>query len=188
MTIWNHKPSCMCRGCHQKGIRWAHPEACRCRVCVPLPVEERLWRKVVRGQPDTCWLWKGSRDKGGYGRILHGKRIDSAHRVAWTVTNGPVPDGLWVLHRCDNPACVNPSHLFLGTRTDNVRDMFVKGRGNSANARKTHCPKGHEYDAKNTGYAKSGARRCRACDRAQHSTPECLARKRQRRVTSEPRV
>lgn len=88
---------------------------------------ERFWTKVRRG--DGCWEWTGSRNRPGrYGRVLwRGKRL-LAHRVAWTVAGGEVPDGLRVLHRCDNPICVRPEHLFLGTQADNVADMIAKGR------------------------------------------------------------
>jgi hypothetical protein len=91
---------------------------------------ERFWSKVDRRGPDDCWEWLGSRDKG-YGKIGSGGRRGrplQASRVSWEIHFGPIPDGLWVLHRCDNPPCVNPEHLFLGTRTDNIRDMHRKKR------------------------------------------------------------
>lgn len=81
-------------------------------------------------EPNTgCWLWCGTLNQNGYGKILrrvHGEV--SAHRLFWTAHRGPIPDGLWVLHRCDTPACVNPAHLFLGTIQDNTYDMIAKGR------------------------------------------------------------
>lgn len=73
----------------------------------------------------SCVVWTGRRDEKGYGRA--GRR--KAHRVAWETANGPIPTGLCVLHRCDNPPCCNPAHLFLGTQLDNVRDREAKGRG-----------------------------------------------------------
>lgn len=75
---------------------------------------------------ETCWLWMGNKDKHGYGQS--GKRNELAHRRGWKLLFGPIPDGLWVLHRCDNPPCVNPKHLFLGTAGDNARDRARKGR------------------------------------------------------------
>lgn len=93
---------------------------------VPEPWQDRFWRKVVKG--DGCWLWTGHRGSGGYGRFwLNGKQV-LAHRTSWEITNGPIPDGLYACHRCDNPPCVKPAHLFLGTALDNAEDRDRKGR------------------------------------------------------------
>lgn len=93
-------------------------------------LEERFWRFVLK--TDGCWLWTGRLVRHGYGQISlggrHPKRA-AAHRASWEIANGPVPDGLWVLHHCDNPPCVRPDHLFLGTAKDNSRDRDIKGRG-----------------------------------------------------------
>jgi hypothetical protein len=89
---------------------------------------ERFWAKVDRGpHPGGCWLWTADKT-AGYGRFWFNGRLARANRVAWELTHGPIPDGQWVLHRCDTPACVNPDHLFLGTHNDNVADMVAKGR------------------------------------------------------------
>src|SRR5262245_56068801 len=93
----------------------------------PLTVEERFWRKVERGDASVCWPWKAARSSG-YGVLRVAGRNIRANRLAWELTHGPVPPGLWVLHRCDNPPCCNPAHLFLGSNEDNVRDMQSKGR------------------------------------------------------------
>lgn len=77
-----------------------------------------------------CIEWTKSRLSSGYGQVRHNGRMQRAHRVAWEKIHGPIPDGLQVLHKCDNPACVNPDHLFLGSRSDNMRDMISKGRQN----------------------------------------------------------
>ena len=102
---------------------------------------ERFWEKVdIRGKAD-CWPWTAYRSPHGYGRIGRGGkrgRIETASRLAWELRNGPIPDGLHVLHRCDNPACCNPAHLFLGTHGDNVRDMYAKGRANRPKGER-HC-------------------------------------------------
>lgn len=93
------------------------------------PLAARFWEKVSK--TDGCWLWTASLTRGGYGQFSPRKGvIRRAHRIAWLLVNGPVPDGLWVLHRCDTPACVRPDHLFLGTPKDNHADMEAKGRAN----------------------------------------------------------
>ncbi|MBA7693007.1 hypothetical protein ES703_101582 [subsurface metagenome] len=85
-----------------------------------------FWSKVLKTK--GCWLWLASCHDFGYGHLRHGGKDLKAHRVAWELTNGPIPDGMQVLHSCDNPVCVNPSHLFLGTQQVNITDMMQKGR------------------------------------------------------------
>lgn len=91
-----------------------------------------FWAKVQRGDPTECWEWTGYRinlyGKLTYGRLTVQQRQVVAHRMAWELTHGDVPKGLFVLHRCDNPPCCNPDHLFLGTKKDNVADCAAKGR------------------------------------------------------------
>jgi len=105
----------------------------------------------------ACWEWEGSRFPSGYGRL---KRM-RAHRAVWEAVYGPIPAGLCVLHRCDNPPCVRPDHLRLGTQADNMRDRASKGRHPSQ--KKTACPKGHAYTVANTYLDTAGRRRCRTC-------------------------
>jgi HNH endonuclease len=90
--------------------------------------EERFWEKVARRGADDCWEWKATRSPANYGRFYINGRYEQASRVAWTLANGEIPSGLWVLHKCDNPPCVNPNHLFLGDRRDNMIDCSTKRR------------------------------------------------------------
>jgi len=91
------------------------------------PLSERFWLKVHK--TDSCWLWTGHIATTGYGQVgVDGRKVNNAHRVAWELAVGPVPDGEFVLHRCDNRACVNPHHLFLGSARDNLLDCISKGR------------------------------------------------------------
>jgi len=93
-------------------------------------LSDRFWPKVDKRGPDECWEWKASKGSRGYGHFRTYPTADRAHRVAWELTHhDPIPDGMCVCHVCDNPGCVNPAHLFVGTQGDNVRDSWAKGRG-----------------------------------------------------------
>lgn len=93
-----------------------------------LKIVNRFWSKVKGGNPNECWEWQRGKTHDGYGVFgLHRKNM-RAHRVAWKIINGKIPTNLHVLHRCDNPGCVNPAHLFLGTNDDNIADRQAKKR------------------------------------------------------------
>ncbi len=90
------------------------------------PVSERFWSKVT--DAGSCWVWTAHRSRRGYGTFDVEGASQQAHRVAWALSHGPIPHGMLVCHHCDNPSCVRPEHLFLGTALDNSRDRIAKGR------------------------------------------------------------
>lgn len=119
-----------------------------------------------RSQINTkeCIEWDMHRDRKGYGRHWGGKLnpYKLVHRTVWEEEKGVIPEGIFVLHKCDNPPCINIEHLFLGTQKDNIRDCVSKGRQHEAN--RSHCPQGHPYDSVNTyTYHKLNGGSCRIC-------------------------
>ncbi len=97
---------------------------------------DRFWERVDK-KKNGCWEWMGKRNPLGYGFVLVHYRPKRAHRFSWEIHNGPIPKGVFVCHKCDNPPCVNPDHLFLGTPKDNIQDCVKKGRFNK--------PKGEDH-------------------------------------------
>ena len=112
-----------------------------------------------------CWQWDGGTFSSGYARVGYDGKSQRVHRLFYRLFVGEIPDGLLVLHRCDNRACWNPDHLWLGTSRDNNRDRDSKGR--NGNAAKQACPQGHPYNEINTRRTAKGHRLCRTCNRDQ---------------------
>lgn len=149
------------------GGSWTFSELVR--VTRTLPPDERLWARVdydgptpsTRQDLGPCWIWLASLNTSGYGQTFGHTHISQlAHRVAWVLSGNELIPGLELDHLCRTPACLRPSHLEQVEKRINI----MRGNGYSArNARKTHCPRGHRYDAANTDRTKQGHRRCRAC-------------------------
>ena len=157
-------------------------------------LEDRFFDRVIPEPNSGCWLWEGSQIRGGYGVISLGGRDGaniSAHRASMIIHGHVLPHGSIVLHKCDNPPCVNPDHLTIGTQSDNMRDMVAKGReysrdlrslrmkGKAQNRiakigsdhwnfgnRQSTCKHGHEMTSENIIIGSDGARRCKLCNRA----------------------
>lgn len=127
--------------------------------------EVRLLRSLTRSPANGCLEWSGVTNRRGYGRLQVQGRMVLTHRLAWELANGSIPEGMNVLHRCDNPPCCDPEHLFLGTQKDNVADMIAKGRKVHGQRAKTHCPRNHPYDEQNTYITAKGWRSCIQCAR-----------------------
>ena len=133
------------------------------------PIAERFMEKVEKS--DGCWIWKGFGMGNGYGGFHVGgrtvRKMVPAHRASYELHKGAIPEGMHVMHQCDVRRCVNPEHLKLGTRSDNMQDAARKGRVCTiGQSRKTHCVNGHELTPDNTYVNKFGHRRCHICRRA----------------------
>lgn len=140
------------------------------RPHVRVPLDVRFWNKVDK--TGDCWLWTGATKDGfPYGIICppggtgKGRPPIRAHRLSWEMAHGPIPRGMVVCHKCDQPRCVRPEHLFLGTQGDNVRDAAEKGRLSGWGA-KTHCVNGHPFSGHNLSWSADGKKRlCKECGR-----------------------
>lgn len=137
-------------------------------------LKDKFMAKVHKAGPTNpnfpelgpCWIWAGSKDGAGYGRSYLGKRSERAHRFSYRIHHGDIPEGYDCCHRCDNPSCVNPSHLFAGTRRDNMQDAIRKGR--KLYHKKRFCKRGHDLEI--TSVLRTGGnglpfRSCQECRR-----------------------
>jgi hypothetical protein len=128
-----------CKACRREAVRRRRaltPPKPHGGGVVPIPWQDRFWRYVEQGEPDACWGWTGARNSYGYGRLNSGGkngRTLKAHRASYEIHYGVDPGELDVCHRCDNPPCVNPAHLFLGDAKANAQDMARKGRAGPQN-------------------------------------------------------
>lgn len=127
---------------------------------------KRFWAKVEKQISITsphvttpCWIWLGNKQVG-YGRVWNGEKHIRAH---WVLLSSPVPKGMSACHHCDNRACVNPEHIFIGTAKQNAQDMVLKKRHPCL--KKTHCKRGHQFTPENTEIDPKGHRYCRECYR-----------------------
>jgi hypothetical protein len=160
-----------CRRHYYSFRRYGDPLTARRRKptnasAIGLITPEWFWARVEIGKSDECWPWRKAKADNGYGHFtIKAYGTFAAHRTAYELENGPVPEGLEVCHRCDNKPCCNPGDLFAGTRIDNMQDMVAKGL--HPEQRKTHCKRGHEFTAANTYIIPTtGGRQCLTCVRA----------------------
>jgi hypothetical protein len=167
--------NCSIDGCQRES--WAagrchshyehHRRTGRDRGPFPETFEDRFWEKVTSPHvPDRCWIWQAATDGGSrYGSIYRDGRLVRAHRVAYEMLVGPIPDGLVIDHLCRVTLCVNPAHMEVVTQRENI----MRGEAPTAtNAVKTHCKRGHEFTPENTRLTRQGGRCCLSCEREHH--------------------
>lgn len=159
---------CMIDGCRRRlaARGWCAMHYLRWKEGRPMldpPPADSAFDRCLVG--DGCWEWQGALTTSGYGQLTYRQRRYMAHRRAWEEWHQrEIPVGLVVMHLCDNPRCIRPDHLQLGTDADNVHDAIRKGR-NTQSVPKATCTQGHEYTPENTYVLPSGRRRCRECRR-----------------------
>jgi hypothetical protein len=163
--------------CYKHYVRFKIHGTVGFKKCARGTLEERFWNFVDKKSQDECWHWVGQILSNGYGRISLGSKKDGnglAHRVSWKLHNKKdIPDGMYVMHKCDNPSCVNPYHLSIGTPKDNTQDMIQKGR------KRTVSPKGEGngkslLDAEKVRLIRSSTLNHAALGRQLGVSPNCI--------------
>lgn len=128
---------------------------------------KKKFYSMIKHDETGCWVFQGYKNDQGYGKIVCKKffhREQLAHRISYLLHNSTIPlKGQCVLHKCDNPSCVNPSHFFVGDRDLNNKDRAKKGRSVTPTMNLTHCKRGHEFTLENTIIRNTGTRLCRTC-------------------------
>ncbi len=173
----------------EQGQKIGH--SCGTRECVNpkhlhiVTMETRFWSKVDKRGPNDCWPWTGVKNWCGYGVFTNNNRLHKAHRVAWELANGEPLGQRLGTHRCDNPPCVNPSHIVPGTPLSNAHEAWDRKRMRgyfAENAAKTHCKHGHPLSGENVilrirGRARRQTRECRECRDTRDKIRRAAARK-----------
>lgn len=136
---------------------------------IPKVYRDNFYNRFKPYNLDKCWEVKVNKGQRYPVRSLNGRHL-LLHRVSYVIFNGDLPSGKIICHKCDNTNCVNPSHLFMGTQIDNVRDMILKGRDRPGNRGVTSCKRGHEFDVNNTVWyldklTGKNKRYCKSCEK-----------------------
>lgn len=129
-----------------------------------MSLAERFWSKV--NKTESCWVWTACKTKLGYGQFGISNVVYYAHRVAYELVRGRIPDGMVIDHLCRNPSCVNPAHLDVVTQSENIKRGVAHSNYSKTMRAKTHCKNGHEFNERNTYFKPNGNRNCKTCQKS----------------------